>query len=170
MTTRKKAAQESSRAAFKKTNSNSNRSRPASNAEALLSRLDGVKRTGPDRWSGRCPAHDDNSPSLSVRETEEGRLLVRCFAGCTFENIIAAAGVDVSAMFPPRPPRPEGYGPERRPFLPSDVFEVARIDVAVVFLIGCDLHKHKAISEQDYERLLRAYSRLERIAEAAYGR
>ncbi|WP_216819082.1 hypothetical protein [Thiohalocapsa sp. ML1] len=36
-------------------------------AELLLGRLDGVIRTGEGRWSARCPAHEDRSPSLSVR-------------------------------------------------------------------------------------------------------
>ena len=146
------------------------RRRRSMSANTLLSHLNGVKRAGPGRWIARCPAHEDKSPSLSVRETEEGRVLVRCFAGCEFEEIVATAGVEVSEMFPPNPPRPEGYRPERRPFLPADVFEIARFEVSVVYLIGCDLHKHKAMSEQDYERLLTACSRLERIAEVVYAR
>ena len=47
------------------------------------------------RWTGRsgicrCPAHDDRSPSLSVTEGHEGRLLLRCFTGCSFEDVVAA--------------------------------------------------------------------------------
>ena len=47
------------------------------------------------RWSGRsgscpCPAHDDRSPSLSVSETRDGRVLVHCFAGCSQADVIAA--------------------------------------------------------------------------------
>ena len=34
------------------------------NADTLLSRLDKVKLTGPDKWVARCPAHDDRGPSL----------------------------------------------------------------------------------------------------------
>ena len=47
------------------------------------------------RWLGtyglaRCPAHDDRSPSLSIAEGHDGRLLLYCFAGCDFEAIRAA--------------------------------------------------------------------------------
>ena len=140
------------------------------NADVLLSRLSGVKRTGPDRWSAKCPAHQDKTPSLSIRETDHQRVLIHCFAGCSVEEVLGAVGLTFDDLFPPRPPRAEGYRPERRPFLPSDVFEIARSEVGVVFLIGCDMSKHKAISDQDYERLLIACSRLERIAEVAYGR
>ena len=34
-----------------------------------------------DGWIDRCPAHDDNNPSLSIKETSDGKLLLHCFAG-----------------------------------------------------------------------------------------
>lgn len=63
------------------------------NARDLLSKLKGVKRTG-DGWTARCPAHDDQLNSLSISEGDGGKLLLYCHAGCTFEGIIAAAGVE----------------------------------------------------------------------------
>ena len=47
------------------------------------------------RWSGssgtaRCPAHDDHDPSLSVSEGQDGKVLVKCHAGCEQEHVIAA--------------------------------------------------------------------------------
>ena len=44
-------------------------------------------------WIDRCPAHDDKNPSLSIKETSDGVLLLKCFAGCSFEEIIEAAGL-----------------------------------------------------------------------------
>src|SRR3546814_8444699 len=46
------------------------------------------------RWSGsrgecRCPAHDDHSPSLSVRLGTKA-ILFKCFAGCTSTDILKA--------------------------------------------------------------------------------
>jgi DNA primase len=38
--------------------------------EKLITRLEGVKRTGPGRYTARCPAHHDKSPSLVVAERE----------------------------------------------------------------------------------------------------
>ena len=40
-------------------------------------------------WKARCPAHDDSKPSLSIREAD-GKVLVRCHAGCDQHNVIAA--------------------------------------------------------------------------------
>lgn len=46
-------------------------------------------------WSGGkgmacCPAHDDQTPSLSLADGADGRLLLRCHAGCGFGNVLAA--------------------------------------------------------------------------------
>lgn len=49
----------------------------------------GGHRSGDDGWIAHCPAHDDATPSLSVSEGD-GRVLVRCHAGCAQEAVIAA--------------------------------------------------------------------------------
>lgn len=46
-----------------------------------------------DGWIDRCPAHDDHRPSLSIKETPEGKLLLYCFAGCSFDEIIHATAL-----------------------------------------------------------------------------
>ena len=40
-------------------------------------------------WSARCPTHDDRTPSLSLRDTSDGKVLVRCHAGCNQDQVIA---------------------------------------------------------------------------------
>jgi len=45
-----------------------------------------------------CPAHRDRNTSLSVRETN-GRILVKCFAGCTTEDVCRALGIRMSELF-----------------------------------------------------------------------
>lgn len=137
-------------------------------AEALLSRLDKVKRTGPGRWQARCPAHDDRGPSLSIRELDDGRLLVFDHAGCGVEEVLKAVGCTFDDLFPPRQPPVEGYRPIRRPFLPADAFAVIQHEVTVAALIACDMQKSKQVSDEDYQRLLVAAGRLNNM-EAAYG-
>jgi putative DNA primase/helicase len=39
----------------------------------------------------RCPAHDDQNPSLAVRESAN-KVLVHCFAGCRQADVLAALG------------------------------------------------------------------------------
>jgi putative DNA primase/helicase len=40
-----------------------------------------------------CPAHPDISPSLSLRDADDGKVLVRCHAGCSQDAVIAALSV-----------------------------------------------------------------------------
>jgi 5S rRNA maturation endonuclease (ribonuclease M5) len=51
-------------------------------------------------WKFQCPSHVDNNPSLSVSEGDTGTALLRCFAGCKTEDIIATIGLDMSDLFP----------------------------------------------------------------------
>lgn len=83
-------------------------------AEALLSRLDRVRRVGHSKWVARCPAHDDRGPSLSIAETTDGRVLLHDFgAGCSAAEVLHAVGLDFAALFPERDPddvgRPPGW-------------------------------------------------------------
>lgn len=75
----------------------------------ILSRLQGVKG-GHGQWTARCPAHDDRQNSLSVGEGRDGRVLLRCHAGCDVDRIAAALGVAKSDLFPDKPQR-EGRPP-----------------------------------------------------------
>ena len=70
--------------------------------DQLLERLDRVKQTRPDRWQACCPAHDDKSPSLTISETAEGTVLVKCWAGCGAAAIVGAVGLELRDLFPPR--------------------------------------------------------------------
>jgi hypothetical protein len=65
--------------------------------EAVLEQLNGVRRNG-GGWMARCPAHEDHSPSLSIRE-ENGKILLHCFGGCSIEGVCAALKVKVSELF-----------------------------------------------------------------------
>ena len=65
--------------------------------EDLLSRLDAVRRSSRG-YHARCPAHDDRTPSLSVREGERG-ILVKCWAGCSVRKISGAVGLQIRDLF-----------------------------------------------------------------------
>jgi hypothetical protein len=75
--------------------------RPASfaaiwpSAREIAARLGGDTR--PDaagNFSAHCPGplhkNRDANPSLSVKDAENGRVLLYCFAGCSFLEIVAA--------------------------------------------------------------------------------
>jgi hypothetical protein len=74
-------------------------------AEQIAERMQ-ARRTGTRRWIAKCPAHADKTPSLSIKEGNDGRSLVHCHAGCPLAAVLTASGLLVSDLFPGRPPSP----------------------------------------------------------------
>lgn len=71
------------------------------NLQELLARLQKTKRNGnPCKYTALCPAHDDKKSSLSVEEAPDGKILVHCHRGCTFEEIANALGAKDGDFFP----------------------------------------------------------------------
>ena len=73
------------------------RERRSAGLNKFLERLEGVRRDG-KQFKALCPAHHDRNASLSVRETSE-KILVKCFAGCTTEDVCKALEVEVRELF-----------------------------------------------------------------------
>ena len=71
--------------------------------ERVLGLLEGVVRRG-DGYMALCPAHDDRTPSLSIREGDDGRVLLHCFGGCEPERVVAALGLGLADLYPMGPP------------------------------------------------------------------
>jgi hypothetical protein len=67
----------------------------------IVARLEDASE-GPTGWIGKCPAHEDNHPSLSVRLGDDGRILLKCFAGCSAEAIASRLGLTLRDLFPSR--------------------------------------------------------------------
>ncbi len=47
-----------------------------------------------------CPTHPDKRPSLAVREATDGKLLVRCYAGCQTADVLEALELDFADLYP----------------------------------------------------------------------
>ncbi|WP_339910809.1 phage/plasmid primase, P4 family [Symmachiella dynata] len=70
----------------------------SSGVDAVLEKLDNVKQTA-SGWSARCPAHVDETNSLSIDRGDSGRVLVHCFAGCQLNDILEAVGLTQRDLF-----------------------------------------------------------------------
>src|SRR5262245_4169412 len=57
------------------------------NVAEIAARLE-AKRMPGGYWMARCPAHNDRNPSLGIREYD-GRPVLKCFAGCSREDVRA---------------------------------------------------------------------------------
>lgn len=93
--------------------------------EEFLDQLHGARKQGRNT-EARCPAHDDKHASLSVTEGAEGRILLRCHAGCSALAVVTAMGLTLADLFPRRdralPDRVYPYVDERG----SALYEVVR--------------------------------------------
>lgn len=130
-------------------------------AEVLLARLDKVKQTGRDRWVACCPAHADKHPSLNVREAEDGRVLVHCFTGCSVADIVAAVGLELSDLFPPRPVTDTFLKSERRPFHAEDVLQALAHEVLIVDCVVGTLQRRGWLNDDECDRLAQASDRIQ---------
>src|SRR5262245_31092810 len=57
------------------------------------------------KWKARCPAHDDENPSLDIKEGSDGRVLMICRAHCPNERIIDRLGLEWPDLFVSPAPR-----------------------------------------------------------------
>ena len=132
--------------------------------ERLLDRLESVRRTGRNRWMARCPAHDDRGPSLSIRECDDGPILLHCFAGCGAAEVLTAIGLDFSDLYPERSPHGDGghrRRPERKPFPASDILLCVAHEALVVASAAALLIAGYPMTAIDRERLILAAERLQ---------
>lgn len=135
--------------------------------DALLSRLEKVRATGKATWTARCPAHEDKTPSLSVRETDDGHVLIYCHAQCGIDRIASALGVDLAEFFPPKPVNTSP--PLRRPFPAADVLECVSAETAIVLVCASTVRQGEKLSDVDHKRLLVAVERIEQARRLALG-
>ena len=133
--------------------------------ETLLSRLQKVKGRR-DSWTACCPAHEDRSPSLSIREADDGRILIHCFANCSVQDIVGAVGLDISDLFPPDEKRQyyaHAVKPAKPAFYATDLMRVIHFEATILQVMAFDISEGKTIKEADRQRARVAY---ERITEA----
>lgn len=118
--------------------------------DTLLDRIDGAKKTGPDKWQARCPAHDDRSPSLSIKEGSNGTVLLKCWAGCSAQAIVKAVGLELRDLFP----RSSDYAPSKPPrFNARDVVQTLLFESTVLAMGYRSLQDGGDLSEQDEARI-----------------
>ena len=64
----------------------------------ILSKLEKVKRLSGGEYQARCPAHQDDKPSLNLKQ-DNNRILLTCQAGCKTEDILDKLGLQMSDLF-----------------------------------------------------------------------
>ena len=130
----------------------------------LLNRLEKVKGTK-GRWTACCPAHGDKSPSLAIRQLDDGRILLKCFAGCSAYEVVSAVGINMQDLFPIEnklgyTSETQSQKSERRPFYAADLLKIIQFEAVLTSLAAFDLSEGRQISYDDRKRLKTAVSRI----------
>lgn len=128
-------------------------------ANGLLSRLTRVRKRSANQWSARCPAHDDKSPSLSIKELPDGRVLLHCFAGCAVEDVLGAISLDFGSLFPDTTDFQTSL---RKPKLltASQALELLNHESLIVSIVAHDIGVRKKFKPEDLDRVAKAYGRI----------
>lgn len=122
--------------------------------DLVLSRLEGVKATGRGKWMARTPTREDRTPSLSIRELDDGRVLLKDFGGDDTAAVLAAIDLTFADLYPNRERRPARRGPN------STAVEVERRIVAFGTYL---LAQGTQLRPSDLERLEMARRRLAQL-------
>lgn len=132
----------------------------------LVSRLSGVKKTGPDSWLARCPAHADKSPSFTVKGLSDGRILMHCFGGCDTEAVLDSLGISFTDLFPEKLGE---FRRERPAFTASDALKALTYESSVVAICAADIADGKQITEEISKRASLAAGRISTALEFVHG-
>jgi DNA primase len=128
--------------------------------DVLLSRLSKVKKTGRDKWQACCPAHEDKTPSLTIRELDDGRILIHCFGGCGACDVMDSLGLEMTELFPERLGE---FKQIAQPFSAADALRALTRESAIVAIAAADAIEGKPQHPDDAQRIAVAAAR---IAEA----
>ena len=133
--------------------------------DVLLSRLN-FRRTGKDSYMAKCPAHDDRTASLTIREIDQDHILLKCFAGCETENVLGAIGLSFSDVMPDRV-RDELRKPQQIPFNARDVLAALYDQCILVVMYANDVQKGRILSDDEMLNLCKVVGRIGAAAELA---
>jgi hypothetical protein len=135
--------------------------------DKVLDRLAGVKHSGEGKWIARCPSHEDKSPSLSIREMPDGRVLLHCFAGCGAGDVLISIGLRMSDLFDK--PIAHHLPPVSRGWNSRELLELSAHEACVAAMLSTKAGD-EGLTPEEAQRLRRASARLSKAWDLSNGR
>ena len=128
-----------------------------SNIDLILSKLHKVRQTSHGQYTSCCPAHGDRNPSFMIRD-DQGKILLRCLAGCDLYDILSALGISITDLFPSNP----NYysSPIKNPFPAASVIRCIQTEALIVATAACNVANGIELTEEDRQRVVLAASRI----------
>ncbi len=112
-----------------------------SKIDLVLQKLKGIRKTN-QGWTALCPAHEDHQNSLSISEAGDGKVLLKCFAGCSAEQIVQSLGLKMSDLFPDSP-------------IQRDALSTSKTTATVQQSLGCTLEQYAQIKKIPVDFLIK---------------
>lgn len=134
--------------------------------ETLLSRLTKVKRSSSNSWVACCPAHEDRTPSLTIRDAGDGRILIHCFSGCETESVLGAVGMDWEDVMPPKV---IDHHVKPVKLYASDALKAIQYEARLVAVAAYDMAKGNKLDDESMKRLVVAVERINEAMELTNG-
>ena len=130
-----------------------------SQLDVLLSRLSKVKKTGDQQWMACCAAHEDKTQSLSIKELQDGQILIHCFAQCGAIEVLSAVGMDFEDLFPPKDtPNTGKHTGQRIGF--ADAYKMLSFEGLVLFHIAKSMQRGEKVESA---RLMESLIKIDKI-------
>jgi len=133
-----------------------------SDINGFISELEKVKHTGNGKWLACCPAHNDKNPSLAIKLTEDGKILIHCFAGCEVNDIVSSIGLTLADLMPDNPVYKKGSKPPQ--FNKYELFDRLVFESIILCLAIRQLINKEALTPDDQARVLKAEQTIDDIA------
>lgn len=135
----------------------------------ILPLLTKVRQRQPGQYSACCPAHEDRGPSLSVRETPDGAVLLHCFAGCTPTEITGALGLDMADLFPPRETPPNAPKRVARLLTAGQALELLADESNLIAVTAANIGNGVLLTQDDIDRALLSAGRVQWMRDQVIG-
>lgn len=125
----------------------------------ILSRLAKVRKTTKG-WTAKCPAHNDNSPSLMVSVRSDNSIGLHCFSGCQTQDVVAAIGLTLADLFADDRAEPGYVRPYRPPLTHADALRGLATESGLIASLAADILERKIPTEETFQRGALAASRI----------
>ena len=124
--------------------------------ENILAKLSKVKKVH-HGYKACCPVHDDSDPSMTITETEDGKVLCHCFAcGARGTDVVEVLGLSTRELFSDD----ITFTPDPKRKLQKTELE----DSIVISIYEKEKREGKYLTHSDYKRYKLAKARIEQLA------
>lgn len=129
--------------------------------DKLLPKLDKVKAIKStmdnlNHWQALCPSHGDKTPSLVITELLDGTVLIKCWSGCTAQEVVQSIGLGLKDLFKPTH--------SKRPYKRQPSQKAIEHERLIVTIAEANLSRGVTLSNEDMERYRLAVKRLKEVS------